>query len=376
MVLEQPKLKLLSSLSDSELKEYQKRLEYDISKYSIIEQATKKTLVSAFGTLGCSYFRYFDVRLAEAITLSGQLVIKWIANELNVFLNDVLKTTDVDFMLGGDTDSVFISLEKLVDKVFDEEKQKDIPKVIKFLDKTCKEVIEPQIQKICEQFYDYLNVSEKSIQLKCEALADKGLWTAKKRYILNIYAKEAIIFDEPKLKIKGLEAIKSSTPQICRKQIKECLKLIMRKTEKDVIDFISEFKKEFEQSKPEEVAFPRSVNNLKKYSDASSVYIKATPIHVKGSLLYNHFLKEKKLTKKYELIREGEKIKFVYLKEPNFLHSPVIAFPDVLPEEFQAHQFIDYETQFNKTFIEPIKLVLDVIGWSSVKKERTLFDML
>jgi DNA polymerase elongation subunit (family B) len=124
---------------------------------------------------------------------------------------------------------------------------------------------------------------------------------------------------------------------------------------------------------PEDISFPRGLNGLNKYSDSLTLYKSSTPIHVKGAILYNHYLKEKNLTKKYPLIQEGEKIKFAYLKMPNPLKNTVISYPSRLPKEFDMDQFIDYNIQFEKSFIEPIKIILDCIGWKT-EKQNTLED--
>jgi len=201
--------------------------------------------------------------------------------------------------------------------------------------------------------------------MKRESIADKGIWTAKKRYILNVYDSEGVRYKEPKLKIMGIESVRSSTPQWCRENIKSLIKTIINTDEQTVIKSIEDYRKAFKTLTFNEIAFPRSVKGLSKYKSSKDIYIKATPIHVRGTLLYNHQLNTRKLTKKYELIKDGEKIKFAYLKEPNILGENVIAIATVLPSEFGLEKYIDYDLQFDKSFLQPIKNILDVIGWKS-----------
>jgi hypothetical protein len=109
------------------------------------------------------------------------------------------------------------------------------------------------------------------------------------------------------------------------------------------------------------------MNGLRNYSDPVTLYKKGTPIHVKGAILYNHFLKQHDLTKKYPLIQEGEKIKFCYLKMPNHFKDMVVSYPSRLPKEFGLDNYIDYDVQFDKSFLEPIKIILDCMKWTTEK---------
>jgi hypothetical protein len=204
--------------------------------------------------------------------------------------------------------------------------------------------------------------------MKREGLSDKGIWTAKKRYILNVYNNEGVQYNEPHLKVMGLEMIKSSTPAPVREKMRQLIKLLMIAEESDIQKFIADFREEFKTLPVEEVSFPRGLNGLKEYSDSKTLYKKGTPIHVKGAILYNHFLNEKKLTTKYQLIREGEKLKFTYLKSPNPFKDTVVSFPTRLPKEFGLQEYIDYDTQFEKTFLEPVKVILDCVGWQAEKQ--------
>lgn len=340
-----------------------------------MQLAKKIQLNSAYGALSNEYFRWFDPKLAESITLSGQLSIKWIEREMNKYLNNLFKTKDVDYVLACDTDSMYITLDNLVRQCLGE--NYETTDAVKFLDRACKDRIEPFIDACYQQLSEYVNAYAQKMKMKREAIANKGIWTAKKRYILNVWNNEDVQYTEPKLKMMGIEAVRSSTPQACRNNIKKCINVIMNETEDDTISFIQKFKKEFETLPFEDVAFPRGCKDLSKYSDPNMIYKKgsegATPIHVRGALLYNWFIKQKKLDQRYQKIQDGDKIKFCYMKLPNPLRENVFACPNTLPRQLGLDQYIDYDLQFEKSFVEPIKTILDCIGWR-VEKKASLDD--
>jgi len=340
-----------------------KELQKSISKYNNMQMNLKITLNSAFGAMGNQHFRFFDQRIAEAITTSGQLSIKWIEKEINRYLNELLKT-DKDYVVAVDTDSVYITMDDLVKSVYGD-KELDKNKVIDFLDKVCSEQMEKIIDKSYEKLANYMNAYDQKMVMKRENLADKALWTSKKRYIMNVYDSEGVRYEEPQLKIMGIEAIRSSTPAACKQKMKDIFKIIMNGTEDDAINYIDEFRKEFNELNAEDVFFPRSVRGLTKYHDAVQLYKKGTPIHVKGALLYNKLLKDKKLTNNYPLIQDGEKIKFAYLKKQNMVGGEVIAILNQLPPELELQDYIDYDKQFEKSFIEPMKSVMGAAGWQT-----------
>lgn len=341
----------------------------EIARYDNLQKAKKVSLNSAYGALGNQYFRFYDVRIAEAITLSGQLSYKWIEKHINEYLNEVLKTNKVDYVIAGDTDSMYLNLEPLVNKIYGVDGIVKMPKykVIEFMDRVCEERIQPFIDKTYEELAEYVNAYEQKMQMKRESLVDRAIWTAKKRYILNIYNEEGVTYKKPKIKIVGLEAIKSSTPYVCRNKIREAIKVILDKDENAMIEFIDKFRKEFHKLPVEDIAFPRSVNGVEDYADDNNMFKKGAPIHVKGAILYNHILKEKNLTKQYQLIKSGEKIKFCYLKEPNPYHNNAIAFIYNLPKEVDMQEYIDYDKQFDKTFLEPLRTILNCIHWHTEK---------
>ena len=334
-----------------------------LSQYYNLQVNFKIALNSAYGALGNQWFRFYDVRNAEAVSVAGQLSIRWAEKAVNKYMNKILETEDVDYVLASDTDSLYVTLDSLVEKVG----LKDTQKIIKFMDSVCEEKLQNVIDKCYNEMAEYVNAFQQKMVMKREVLADVGIWVAKKHYILNVHNSEGVQYEEPKLKIMGIEAVKSSTPEPCRNALKKAFKLIVNETEQDVIDFIEEFKDKFKKLPAEDVFFPRSVKGLAKYSDAATIYRKSTPIHVKGSLIYNKLLQTKRLTRKYPKIQEGEKIKYAYLTEPNPTGDSVIAVLNTLPKEFGLHEYINYELQFEKSFLNPIKGILGIIGWDYEK---------
>jgi DNA polymerase elongation subunit (family B) len=364
-------MKNYKDLTDHELIELKKKCELDISKYHNFQLVRKIQLNSAYGAIGNQYFRYYSTELAEAITLSGQLSIQWIGQELNKYLNNALNTQDKDYIIASDTDSVYLCLDGLVDKIM--KKNATTEEIVDFLDNSSEKIIIPFIEKKYEKLSNIMNAYENKMQMGREVIADKGIWTAKKRYMLNVWDSEGVRYNEPKLKIMGIETTRSSTPEFVRKHLKTAITITMSGTENDMINFVEQCRNEFYNLPPEEIAFPRSVNGMEKYNDRASIYKKSTPIAVKGALIYNHYIDLFKLNKKYKKIIEGDKIKFLMLKKPNPLggmsgEDQVVSFANVLPKEFNLESYIDYKTQFEKSFIDPLTTILDTIGWSAERK--------
>jgi len=343
-----------------------KTLEKEIARCNNIQMARKIQLNSAYGAIGNQYFRYYKLANAEAITLSGQVSIRWIENKMNAFINKILKTEDKDYVIASDTDSIYLNLGDLVNRIY-KGREKTAESVVSFLNKICEMEFEKYIESSYETLAKYVNAYDNKMVMKRENIAERGIWTAKKRYILNVWDSEGVRYDEPKLKMMGIEAVKSSTPAPCRTMIKSGLKLMMNGTEEQVITFIDESRKKFKSLPPEDIAFPRTANNLQKYKAHSTIYAKGTPIHVRGALLFNHYVKQKKLDNKYSLISNGEKVKFIYLKKPNIIQENVISFIQDFPHELGLDKYIDYDLQFEKSFVEPLKAILDAIGWNVEK---------
>jgi DNA polymerase elongation subunit (family B) len=360
------KKKMLQAKQDYEKKPSNK-LKQDISKFNNIQMARKIQLNSAYGAIGNQYFRYYNLANAEAITLSGQVSIRWIENKVNDYLNKVLQTDGEDYVIASDTDSIYIHLGPLVQAVFPSG-EKDDQSTLRFLKKVCDVELDRYIASSYEEMATYVNAYDQKMIMKRENIANKGIWTAKKRYILNVWNSEGVQYEKPKLKMMGIEAVKSSTPMPCRTAIKEALDVIMKGNESDVQKYIKDFREKFESMPPEDIAFPRGCNNIVKNTSSATIYGKGCPMHVRGSLLYNFWIKKKKLQHKYPIIQEGEKIKYLHLRTPNKINENIISFFQTLPKEFGLDESIDYDLQFEKSFLAPLKAILDTVGWDAEKK--------
>ena len=353
-----------SKLSDAQLLKLRDQTVKDIAKFNNFQMVRKICLNSCYGAIGNQYFRYYKLANAEAITLSGQVSIRWIENRMNGYLNNLLKTEDVDYVIASDTDSIYLNFGPIVSK-FLGDKVTDKNKIVSIIDQVCQDKLEPFIEDSYQKLASYVNAYDQKMQMKRENIADRGIWTAKKRYILNVWDSEGVRYEESKLKIMGIEAVKSSTPAPCRKMIKDALKLMMNETEDDVIEFIEKCRSDFRKLEPEDISFPRTVSDVTKHKSHNTIYNKGTPIHARGALLYNHYIKERKLDAKYSSIQNGEKIKFCYLKTPNPIRENVISFIQEFPRELGLKQYVDYDLQFDKGFFDPLKVILDAIGWKA-----------
>ena len=346
-------------------KEYEKtddpRKKQDLNRDIAIaynnQMVRKISLNSAYGAIGNEWFRYFEIGLAEAVTSSGQLAIKWVENAVNEYLNTILDTED-DYVVAIDTDSIYVRFDELIKRV-------NPKNPIDFLDQVANVKIQDVINTCYEDLADYSSAYQNKMVMGREVIADKGIWTAKKRYILNVYDNEGVRLNEPKLKMMGIETAKSSTPAWVRSKLEDALKVVMKGDEKLVHEFVDNARKEFKELEPYDIAFPRRVNNLVEYENAVTVYKKGTPMHVRASLLFNNLIVQKGLDMQFEPIQSGENIRFLYLKVPNPIKENVIGFINTLPREFNLHSYIDYDLQFDKSFIEPLKLILEKIGWST-----------
>jgi DNA polymerase elongation subunit (family B) len=339
-----------------------------IAKYNNLQMAKKIQINALYGVLANEFFRFYDADNAEAVTASGQFVIRSIARDINVYMNKLLKTKDVDYCIASDTDSIYVSFDAIVNKQWS---HKPTEEIVTAIDEACKKHIHPFIDKCCEQIAEYTNAFKQSMHMKRECITDKVIWTTKKRYILNIWDKEGVRYKEPKLKFTGIEAVRSSTPSSCREKLKEAIKVIMNGDQTELQKFVADFKADFKQMAIVDIAKPTICNNVKKYADPARIFKKGSPGHVGGALMYNHLLEKHGLDKTYPLIFNSDKVKWVYLKIPNPTHHSKISFINVIPKQLGLDKYIDYDMQFEKVFLNPISFITDAIGWK-VEEEATL----
>jgi DNA polymerase elongation subunit (family B) len=362
--------KLKTDKTDPNLILEKERLSFEISRFNNLQNAMKLCLNSLYGCLGTKFFRFFDVRQAEAITMEGQLSNRWVANKINAYLNNILKT-DEDYIIGGDTDSLFLSLNGLVNNVCPEGTPPN--KIVDFLLKSATNKIQPEIDKFCDELSDYVNSYDNKLKYKLEKICSTSIFTRKKRYALNVYSNEGVIYSEPKIKVTGLQIVQSTTPALVRVALKDCLKMILDEDKVKFQSFVVDFKNKFNQFKIEQISFSKGVNGINKYHDSSMIYKKGTPIHVRASIMYNKFLDDSKLNSTYEYIKDGDKIKYCYLRVPNPIRENVIAFPEKLPKEFDLLGYVDYNMMFEKVFLEPLKPLTEIVGWDT-EKRNTIED--
>lgn len=341
----------------------------EISRLNNIQMAKKILINSLYGAMGSSYFRFYDLRIAEGITLSGQLAIKWIGKEINILMNKVCKTTGADYLVYGDTDSVYVTFEKLVANHYSDLSDTEI---VKKLDQFSKKIVQPVIDKSYQKMAEYLNAYQQKMIMKREAIADSGVFVAKKKYALSVHNSEGVQYDEPKLKATGLDLVRSSTPAVVRQYLKDGVKEILNGTEKSVQEFIKKCEKDYNTKHYTEIAFPRGVNGLEKFS-GSPIYSKGCPIHVRGALLYNHYLDKMGLSSSYEKIGEGNKIRFIYMKMPNSFKENVIGYLTKIPKEFNIEQYVDYQLMFEKSFVDSMKIIMVPLGWNT-EEQSSLED--
>lgn len=360
------------------------KCEREISRLENQQIAVKILLNSLYGAMGNKYFQYYDTRIAEGTTLSGQLAIRSAEKAVNGFLNETLKTKNQDYVIAIDTDSLYVSMEAIVNKF--------TPKnPVKFLDEFCAKGVEPIVNKSYDLLAKKMGCPTNRMGMKREAIADRGIWTAKKRYILNVHNNEGVQYAKPKIKVMGIESVKSSTPAVCRDALKNMFEIIMTKSEEEAQKEIALFRNKFERLSPFEIAFPRGVTSVAYYRPKTGIYasrahpavtndkdpitgdnivVTSTPINARAALLYNYYVKANGLEHKYPLIRGGDKMKYLYLKKPNPINENVIAFIDVIPKEFNLDRYIDHNTQFEKTFLDPLGIIFTAIGWRLEKTDN------
>ena len=349
--------------------------QYDIAKYHNIQWSMKIALNSFYGCLGNIYFRWFKKEYAEAITTTGRLGINWVINDVNSYLNTKFKTINDEYVIMGDTDSIYICLEKYANQ-YSNLNNKDISK------KLYEFCVTDLLKVIDTSFYNlhkYTNSYENKLIMKVEGISEKTIVAAKKRYISALWSNEGIFYDEIKIKIKGLEVVKSNIPKVCKDDIKECIKLILTKDVKYVRSFISSVREKFKNTYTlEEIAKPQGVGDLSKYISPTGNAMPGAQAHFRAAINYNKLIDKFNLERKYSKIYNNDKIKILYLKIPNIVGENVIGFKKEFPVEFNINKYIDIDEQFDSTFLKPLKIITDSIQWN-ISNTRTIdeaFDTL
>lgn len=349
----------LNELTNEELLKLRDTTKQKVAEFKNKQMAMKILLNSGYGATSNQFFRWYSDDIAESITLSGQLSVRWIERELNAFLNQILKTNDIDYIVAIDTDSNYINVSPVVKRAFGETKpsQEEVTVFLENFAKKVEDVIEEGYQKL----YREMNVLDPCMHMKLESIGP-AVWVAKKRYVMALLSYKGVHHNPPKIKMQGIDAVRSSTPKFCREAIKTAIPLIIDGDERVVKDFIAARREAFDKLRFHEIAAPRGTNDLEKYSDKETIYSKGTPIHVRGALLYNHLVRERKLTETLPLIKSGDKIRFCFMRLPNPLRENIFACPDELPSDFELEPFIDYEKQFDKTLVDPLRHIIEAAG--------------
>ena len=334
---------------------------------STMEQAYKIGILnSGYGAFGEANFLFFDIKLAEAITMSGKLAVLWVGKHVSKKINQVLGTAGVDYILYSDTDSIYVALDDVVQN--SPVKDKSTEEIINFMDMFCKNIIQPTISECYDNLAAYTYAYENKMSMKREVLADVGIWHGKKKYVLSVWDSEGVRYAKPKKKVIGLELVKSSTPIKVKESLRDSLDIVLYGKESELQKHVSKFKNRFNSFTAEEIAIPTGVNGCKKYAGDSSIYLSGTPIGVRAALLYNFYIKEKRLDKQYELISDGNKIKYLYLDKKNPIKENVIGFNSKLPDELGLHKYIDKDTMFEKSYLNVMNILISPLGWTAEEK--------
>lgn len=358
-------------------------LDDEASRYSCMEQAVKIVLNGGYGALGAEAFRWYDETIAEGITSSGRVAIQYITKKLNEFVNEKSGTIDIDYVVSSDTDAVYFVVETIVKNrhpdITDKQKLTDL------INEFAENEVEPFIENCYQELSNYMNCDINLLDMKREAIADTFIIRAKKNYIMRMYDNEGVRYAEPYYKMMGIEVVRTSHPIMVRDALKTAMKMIIEGSNDEIRLFVKNFKKEFMNAPLNKIAAPRGMNDLTKYMNEDYTakqyeYLpeggkkKLTiPMNATASINYNFLVNKYNLSNKYEFIKNGSKIKYLPLKEPNPIKSHVIGFIDDIPTEFGLNDYVDKEAHFNKMFVGPLESFLVYNGWTIA--ENTLLDM-
>ena len=329
--------------------------DFDAVEYNNKQMAIKILLNSGYGALANQYFRWYSNDLAESITMSGQLSTRWAERAINVYLNELVGSDGVDYVIACDTDSAYVDLNELVKKMCPGKSRQEC---IDWLNDFCKHDLGKYIEAAFEELYDTVNAFEKTMEMKREVIASDAIWTGKKHYVMTMWNKEGTPYPNGKTKITGMEAVKSSTPTAVREMMLECIPLILDGDPVKVAQYLSDAEEKFRTLPFEQMGKPCRISGLEEYEDANTVYKRLPripPPYSRGALVYNSMVRRLGLESKYRLISAGDHIRWCMLRTPNPSFDDVIACPDELPPEFDLDDYVDYTDQFEKIFLKPMK---------------------
>lgn len=357
----------------SELQKSINSLDDEVNRLSCMEQAVKIVLNGGYGALGAAAFRWYDETIAEGITATGRVGIQYITKKINEFVNEKADTVGIDYVVSSDTDSVYFEVEPIVKKRWSHLTDKQ--QITDLVNEFAENEAAPWIDKCYQELSDYLNCDVNLMDMKREAIADTFIIRAKKNYIMRVFDNEGIRFADPYYKMMGIEVVRTSHPQMIRDALEDTLKMVIEGSNDEVRNYVREFKQKFMTAPLNQIAAPRGISDITKYQNDD--YTKkegvTIPIHCTAGLNYNYLVNKYKLANKFEFIKNGSKIKFLPLKEPNPIKSHVIGFIDEIPTEFGLDDYIDKEAHFDKMFIKPLETFLIYNGWTI--EENTLLSM-
>lgn len=356
-----------AELNDDDLIEKYKSVSNIVSSNRNAEQAIKILLNAGYGAFTNSHFKFFDIRIGTSITLTGQCIIQWCERTFNNYFNKHLKTSNVDYITYCDTDSNYVNFQPLVD-LYCSNKTDD--QIVDFIDVICQTKMKTLLDKSFNSFGEYTNAFENTINFKRENICSSGIWVGKKKYLLRVHDSEGVRYTTPEIKVTGLEIVRSSTPEMVRKGLTNCVEYMLNDDIVGLRKFTSTLKKKFIESNPEDISFPRGVNDIEKWMAGGAKYKSGCPIAVRSAILYNHYIKEKKLTNKYAKINSSDKIKFVYLVKRNPIQENIIGFNSDFPSEIVEKKYIDYNLQWNKAFVSPLTSLLEAVGLELEPKKK------
>lgn len=350
--------------------------------YNTLQNALKVKINSLYGFLGNKFSRYYQVELAEGVTITSQLVLKNGADEVSKIISQYSGCKYEDVLIYGDTDSIYYSMESIVNKHMS---GKPTEFIVDKLNQFHLAKIKPKIDDRINGLQQKLNCYIEQIKFVRDIISDISIFIAKKKYICSVWDAEGTRYKEPEIKLMGIESVKTSTPMFCRIAISDSIKTILYGTESEFHQFIKDTKSKFMKLDVEEVSFPKKITDINKYTIASmnnsifdvdddnrNSHKKGAPIHVKGAIHYNNLIEKYNMENKIFMITNGDAIKYTYLTEPNPINNNTIAFMDNLPKEFGLHKYVNYDIQWEKSFYNPVNQIAEIVGWK-MEKDYGLF---